>query len=248
MSRDELIILSAHQPVYLPWLGLFHKIALSDIYCVFDIVQYQRRDFNNRNKIKTSTGPIWLTVPVQSSGRLDSNMANISNIEIISNGWQKKHLKSIELNYKKAPYFDEYFCGLERILGNPYQYLVDLNFDLLLFLLGVLNINTKIIKASDYSFRGTKSDLVLDMCTQLDANIYIFGKQGKDYADINAFKSKGVHPYFQSYNHPKYNQIKGEFEPFMSVLDLIFNHGKASKEIMMSNNVNRLELISNLLE
>ena len=245
MNKDNPIIVSAHQPVYLPWIGLFHKIALADIFCVFDIVQYQRKDFNNRNKIKSSTGPIWLTVPVKSGGRLNSI---ITDVEIINDGWRKKHLKTIELNYKKAPYFEQYFYDLKLLLDTPYEYLVDLNFDILVYLLNVLDIDTKIIKASDYSFRGVKSELVLDMCTQLDVGIYIFGEQGKDYADVDAFISKGVHPHFQSYNHPKYKQVKGEFEPFMSVLDLIFNHGKVSKEIMMSNNVNRLELISNLLE
>ncbi len=77
MGRDKPVILSAHQPVYLPWLGLFHKIALTDIFCFFDIVQYQRKDFNNRNKIKTSAGPIWLSVPVKSSGRFDCLITDI---------------------------------------------------------------------------------------------------------------------------------------------------------------------------
>ena len=170
MNKDNPIILSAHQPVYLPWIGLFHKIALADIFCVFDIVQYQRKDFNNRNRIKTSAGPIWLSVPVKSSGRLDSTIADI---EIINDGWHKKHLKSIELNYKKTPYFEQYFHGLKKILDTPYQYLVDLNFDILVYVLDVFDIDTKIVKASDYSFVGAKSELVLDMCTQLNADIYI---------------------------------------------------------------------------
>ena len=241
MGKEEPIILSAHQPVYLPWLGLIHKITLADIFCVFDIVQYQRKDFNNRNKIKTSAGPIWLTVPVKSSGRLDSI---ITDIEIINDGWHKKHLRSIELNYKKTPYFEQYFHSLKQILDTPYQYLVDLNFDILVYLLDVLGIDTKIVKASDYSFEGAKSELVLNMCAQLNADIYIFGAQGKDYADVDAFKSKGIYPYFQSYNHPIYKQIKGEFEPFMSVIDLIFNQGKAGKEIIMSNNMSRFDFIN----
>ena len=239
MNKDKPIILSAHQPVYLPWIGLFHKIALADIFCVFDIVQYQRKDFNNRNKIKTSAGSIWLTVPVKSSGRLDSI---ITDIEIINDGWQKKHLKSIELNYKKTPYFEQYFHGLKKILDSPYQYLVDLNFDILVYVLDVLNIDTKIVKASDYSFGGTKSELVLDMCTQLNANVYIFGEQGKDYADVDAFENKGVYPYFQSYIHPVYNQMKGEFLPFMSIFDLLFNEGERSQDILLSNNITKQDI------
>lgn len=243
MNNKRITILSAHQPVYLPWLGLFHKIALSDIFCVFDIVQYQRKDFNNRNKINTPREPIWLTVPVKSSGRFDTV---ISNIEIINNGWQKKHLKSIEINYKKAPYFEENFDGLKKILSTHYQYLIDLNFDVLVYLLKLLDIKTKIIKASDHSFIGTKSDLVLDMCAKLNADVYVFGEQGRNYADIDSFNDKNITLYFQSYNHPVYKQNFGEFKPFLSVLDLIFNEGKNSKNIILSNNKSKLDLINSL--
>jgi len=240
MTADKPIILSAHQPAYMPWLGLFHKIFLADIFCVFDIVQYQKKDFNNRNRIKTSAGAIWLSVPVRSSGRLESTIADI---EIINNGWQKKHLKSIELNYKRAPYFEQYFYDLEKILNTPYQYLIDLNFDILIYMLGVLNIDTKIVKASDYSFQGVKSDLVLDMCTQLNADIYIFGEQGRNYANIESFNNKGISLYFQSYNHPVYSQMKGEFLPYMSVLDLLFNKGEESRGILLMDNITRRDLV-----
>lgn len=236
MSKDKPIILSAHQPVYMPWLGLFHKIALADIFCVFDIVQYQRKDFNNRNRIKTSAGPIWLSVPVKSSGRLDSTIADI---EIINNGWHKKHIKSIELNYKKTPYFEQYFHGLKKILDTPYQYLVDLNFNILIYALDALDIDTKIVKASDYSFVGIKSELVLDMCIQLNADTYIFGEQGKNYADTDSFNNKDISLYFQSYNHPVYNQTKGEFLPYMSILDLLFNEGEKSRDILLLDNATK---------
>ena len=237
----DKIILTAHQPVYMPWLGLFHKIALSDIFCVFDIVQYQRKDFNNRNKIKTSNGPIWLTVPVESSDRFSKN---ISDIKIINNEWYSKHLKSIELNYKKTIFFESYFEKFQNILLKKHEYLVDLNFDILIFLLGILEINTKVIKASDYSFSGEKSDLVLDMCVQLDSDIYIFGEQGRNYADEESFLQKKITPYFQKYNHPTYKQIRGDFEPFMSILDLIFNMGPKSKEVLMSGNISRKDILN----
>ena len=96
------MILTAHQPVYLPWMGLFHKIALADLFCYFDIVQYQKKDYNNRNKIKTKNGELWLSVPVQSKNHLEKN---VSEILIIQDEWVKKHIKSIELNYKKNPFF-----------------------------------------------------------------------------------------------------------------------------------------------
>ena len=109
------MILTAHQPCYLPWLGLFDKISSCDVFCYFDIVQYQRKDYNNRNKIKTSNGELWLSVPVESKGHLDKN---VSDILIIQDKWVTKHLKSIELNYKKAPFFHDYFPELQSILIN----------------------------------------------------------------------------------------------------------------------------------
>jgi hypothetical protein len=237
----DKIILTAHQPVYIPWLGLFHKIALSDIFCVFDIVQYQRKDFNNRNKIKTSNGPIWLTVPVESSDRFSKDIADI---KIINNDWHYKHLKSIELNYKKTFFFELYFERFKNILEKKHEYLVDLNFDILIFLLEILEINTKVIKASDYSFSGEKSGLVLDMCVQLNSDIYIFGEQGKGYADTDSFLQKKIIPYFQEYKHPIYHQIRGDFEPYMSVLDLIFNIGPRCKEVLMSGNVSKNDILN----
>ena len=228
------MILTAHQPVYLPWLGLLHKIAISDLYCFFDIVQYQRKDYNNRNKIKTHSKPIWLTVPVKSSGRLNSK---INDIEIINKGWNKKHIRSIEINYSKAKYFGKYIDGLKNIILEEHTLLSDLNYSVLKYALSVLNIDTKIVKASDYNFTGDKSDLVLDMCKKLSADIYIFGKQGRDYANIDSFLEYSVTPIFQDYRHPIYSQLHGDFVPNMCFLDLIFNHGQDSYNILMSENI-----------
>lgn len=228
------MILTAHQPVYLPWLGLFHKIALAEQFCVFDVVQYQTKDFNNRNKIKTHTGPIWLSVPVESSNHLEKL---ICDIKIVDNGWNRKHIKSIKHSYLKAPYFKDYVDALEeQLLGRQYVFLCELNFGMLATFLKLLDINVPVVKASDYQFSGKKSDLVLDMCVTLKASDYIFGEQGENYADVDAFRAKGVNVYFQKYNHPVYNQVNGPFEPYMSVIDLLFNCGPASRDIIMSGN------------
>lgn len=236
------MILTAHQPVYLPWLGLFHKIALADMFCIFDIAQYQTKDYNNRNKIKTNAGPIWLSVPVESKNHFQKK---ICDIKIINNGWNRKHLKSIQLSYKKAPYYENYIGPLATILQQKqYDFLTDLNTDILRFFLDSLGINVPIVKASDYDFQGYKSDLVLDMCEKLKASDYIFGAQGKNYANAKSFSEKGIHIFFQNYLHPQYHQLYGEFQPYMSLLDLLFNEGPRSREIMMSGNamsINDLE-------
>jgi hypothetical protein len=228
------MILTAHQPVYLPWLGLFHKIALAEQFCIFDIVQYQTKDFNNRNKIKTHTGPIWLSVPVESSNHLEKL---ICDIKIIDNGWNKKHVKSIKHTYMKAPYFKDYVEVLEQqLLGRQHVFLTELNSEMLATFLKLLGIDVPVVKASDYDFAGKKSDLVLDMCVSLDASDYIFGEQGRNYADAESFRAHGVNAFFQKYNHPEYDQLNGPFMPYMSIVDLLFNCGPASRDIIMSGN------------
>ena len=189
--------MTAHQPVYLPWLGLFHKIALSDLFCYLDIVQYQTKDYNNRNKVKTFEGTPWLSVPVYTRDRLKKK---INEIKLASNYWRKKHCKIIELAYKKAKYFDKYFYKLQKILQNKNIIsLSDLNFKLLIFFLNCLDIKTKVIKASTYEFSGKKSDLILDICKKLRAQKYIFGSQGNKYVNQNDFISNNISIYFQEF-------------------------------------------------
>lgn len=239
------MILTAHQPVYLPWLGLLHKIAVADLFCYFDIVQYQTKDFNNRNKIKTHTGELWLSVPVESKNHFAKC---VGDIRIVHNGWQRKHFKSIQYAYGKAAYFDTYGAELESILlGQLFESLAELNFAILRFLMRSLGIDTPIVKASDYAFQGTKSDLVLDMCMQLKANVYIFGSQGRDYADVDKFLAASVKPYFQDYRHPTYRQLHGAFLPYMSVIDLLFNEGPRSREILLAGNDRKAEIGSKWL-
>jgi hypothetical protein len=236
------MILTAHQPVYLPWLGLFHKIALSDAFCYFDNVQYLKKDWNNRNQIKTQDGPIWLTVPVLSRGYREKK---IREIEIDnSTPWRKKHWKSIYLNYKKAPFFSEYADFFEDAYKREWQYLTELNEYMLKWFLKELGIEVKYYKASEMDLKGHKSDLVLDMCKKLGADLYIFGALGKDYAKEEKFNREGIKIYFQDYKHPVYPQLWGNFLPFMSIIDLLFNCGHKSLEILMEGNIRKEELIT----
>jgi hypothetical protein len=234
------MILTAHQPVYLPWLGLFHKIALADLFCYFDIAQYQTKDFNNRNKIKTHSGEIWLSVPVESKNHFSKS---VGDIRIVQDGWQRKHFKSISMAYQKAPYFRNYIEQFEEVLtAQLFETLSELNLAILRLAMRNLEISTPIVKASDYAFQGAKSALVLDMCLRLKADVYIFGAQGRDYAEVDNFRAGGVEPYFQDYRHPQYQQLHGEFRPYMSIIDLLFNEGPRSREIVMLGNATREQL------
>ena len=237
------LILTAHQPVYLPWLGLFHKIALADEFVYFEDVQYTKKDYVSRNIIKGINGPILLTVPVLNKNHFEKKISEvkINNAE----NWAKKHWKSIYLNYKKAPYFSQYSDFFEYVYSKEWEYLTDLNYEMLLWFLDVLGIKTKVRRMSDYTFTGEKSDLVLDMCKQLKCDMYIFGKLGIDYADVNAFKENNIKLYFQNYNCQEYSQqyMQRGFEPYMSVIDLLFNEGNKSYDIIMKNNVSKEMLL-----
>ncbi len=235
------MILTAHQPVYLPWLGLFHKIALSDAFCYFNDVQYQIKDYNNRSKIKIGDGGTWLTVPVLNKGYREKK---IREIEINNSiGWRKKHWKSIYLNYKKAPFFDKYAPYLEGVYKSDWQYLSDLNESMLKWFLTMLGIKVDYFRASELNFQGYKSELVLDMCKKLKADTYIFGALGRDYAEARKFAQAGIKIYFQDYKHPEYKQAGKDFLPYMSIIDLLFNEGDKSLEILMSDNITKKDLL-----
>ena len=236
------MILTAHQPVYLPWLGLFHKIAISDAFCYFDDVQYLVKDWNNRNKIKTSSGDMWLTVPVLTKGYREKPIRSIEINNSID--WRKKHWQSIYLNYKKTPYFKNYADSFEHVYKSEWNYLADLNEHMLKWFLRELGIEVKYYKASELNFEGYKSALVLDMCKKLGADIYIFGALGKDYAEEERFNKEGVDVYFQGYKHPIYPQLHGDFLPYMSIIDLLFNCGDKSLEILMDGNINKETLLN----
>ena len=234
------MILTAHQPVYLPWLGLFHKIALSDTFCIFDDVQYLKRDWNNRNQMKTHNGVLWLTVPVLTEGHREKPIREIRINNTID--WRKKHWNTILLAYKKAPYFEKYADFFESLYKKEWEKLVELNDFVLVYLLKELGIQVSIRRASDEQFTGIKSDLVLDMCKKLGADAYIFGSLGKDYAEVDKFDKLKIKVHFQDYLHPEYPQLCGKFVPHMSVIDLLFNCGNNSLDILMSGNVRKPDL------
>ncbi len=236
------MILTAHQPVYLPWLGLFHKIALADTFVSFNDVQYQVRDWNNRNKIKTQSRPLWLSVPVIHDNHIDRKFCEIE----IDNKqpWRRKHWKTIFLNYKSAKNFKKYADFFEDTYSREWKTLLELNEYMMRWFLDTLSIGIPVLSARDLHFQGEKSDLVLDMCKKVGAETYIFGAQGRDYADKDAFSAADVLPLFQEYIHPEYAQLHGEFTPYMSVIDLLFNCGDDSREILMSGNIARGDLLS----
>ena len=234
------MILTIHQPAYLPWPGYFHRLMLADTFVFFDNTQFEKNSFINRNKIKNPRGAPWLTVPVSLKGHLEKE---IREIEISGQAWRKDHWQAIELNYKKAKYWNKYSEKLKKFYEKPYSNIAEACFAQLKMFAEMLGVETKIIGASELKkFDSKKDDLVLDICKELSADLYISGSQGKGYLDLEKFKTQGVKVYFQDYQHPAYQQLWGEFLPNLSIIDLLFNEGPKSKEIILKNNITKDKL------
>ena len=238
------MIVSGHQPGYLPWLGYFHKLSLCDIFVYMDTVQYLENDWNNRNKIKTPQGGHWLTVPIDrrktQGNRLDQIIIRGHDNPEIKDFWQKVHWRSIEVNYKKTPYYHLYEEELAQMYNeNTWTHLIDLCWFQFKLINKWLNLDSKkIIRMSEVQFEGTNDKLILDHCMKLGGNKIVFGEHGKDYVDLSLFEDNNIKVYFQKYIHPVYKQRFRDFEPFMSIIDLLCNHGPNSLSILQSNNVN----------
>ena len=226
------MITSIHQPNYIPWLGFFHKLLLSDTYVVFDDVQFPRgKDYTNRNQIKTNNGKMWLTASVLGKKELKP----WNQIEINNNGWKEKHLNNIESFYKKTPYFKSYFLFLKRIYETNHKLLLDFNLDLIIFFLGCLNKECNIVLSSDIKTKLTGLDKILYILKNQNTTKYISGDgEGSNrYINEQLFKDNNIELVWQNYKHPTYNQLYGEFIPYLSILDLLFNEGPKSKDIIL---------------
>ena len=221
--RRLTMILSIHQPAYLPWLGLLDKIAHAEIYIFLDTVQFEKNSFINRNKIKTSQGPQWLTIPVKMKGHISSKLIDMLIDD--DQPWRSKHLKSIKSNYQKSPYFIKNFPKLEELLSIPDTNLSELCWKHLEFWLNEFQIKTQIYRSSSLPVIGKKHDLILNLCKYFSADHYLSGALGADYLKVNDFTDAGIKIEYQEYIHPVYSQLWDNFEPNLSIVDYWMNCG-----------------------
>jgi len=226
------MIVAVHQPQYLPWLGYFDKIDRADIFVLLDNVQFKKNEWQNRNRIKTAQGSQWLTVPVRYKFSQLINQVEINNRD----KWQHRQRQAIISNYKKAPYWsllEEFF---EEIFLSKWQYISQLNIYVMKKLTELLGITTPIYVASELGeFPEDPDDRLIAMAKHFDADTYLAGGGGREYMNMEKYAESGIEVIFQEYRHPVYNQLFGDFKPFMSVVDLIYNHGEKSLEILMAS-------------
>ncbi len=220
------------QPGYLPWLGYFDQEMSVDTFVVYDDVQYDRRGWRNRNRIKTPDGPVWLTVPVEQKGKYDQLIRDVK----IDNDrpWRKKHLGTVSAFYKKAPYYNRLYPEFEEIILKEREYLWELDTDLAQWMNRVIGIETPVKLASELDVTGQKSERLLQICRALDADEYYSGAAARHYMDIAMFNDAGIDVYFQEFVHPVYPQLHGDFVSHMSALDLLMIAAPEAKKILES--------------
>ena len=216
-------VVSIHQPAYLPWLGYFDKIRRADLFIYLDSVQFQKQSFQNRNKIRTADGWTWLTVPVETKGRLYETPLKDLPINNRVN-WRRKHRAAIEMNYRKAPRFEPVMSLLDRFYAQEWEHLSDLCYAMMTAFNRELAVDSEIRKASELkTLEGGKSDLLLSICRAVGATTYLSGALGQNYLDVESFERAGIDVLFQDYRHPVYAQLQPDFLPNMAVIDLLMN-------------------------
>ena len=218
------MIIGILQPGYLPWLGFFEQIYKSDVFVIYDDVQYDKEGWRNRNRIKSANGIQWLTVPVFI--RFEEHPL-INNVKINNTvHWRKKHLSSIKQNYSKAPFFRRYIDIFEEAYSREWEYLVDIDLYFVQKLAECLGMgNKKIVRSSTLNVEGDRIERLIKICKLFEADIFYEGAAGKNYIQEKSFVDQGIRVEYQNYRHPIYSQLYKDFFPFLSVIDLLFNHG-----------------------
>jgi hypothetical protein len=216
--------ISIVQSCYVPWKGFFDLIGQCDEYVIFDSVQYVKRHWHNRNRIKTANGVEWLTIPVVSKGRFEQPIDEVA----IEKPWAEKHWRALELAYKRAPFFEQYGPAIKRWyeLADKKVLLTDVNAIFLNGICETLGLKTKITRDTSYPIQGVKTERLLGIVRAAGADRYLSGPSARAYFDESAFKAAGVTPEWMNYHgYPEYKQLHGGFEHAVSVLDLLFNTG-----------------------
>lgn len=230
------------QPSFIPWLGYFDQIARTDAFVFLDDVQYTRRDWRNRNRIRTPSGWMWLTVPVQTRGKFDQSLLE-TRIDP-STDWRAKHLQALRHNYARAPYFDLVFPELESVYKKEATLLVNLCLELLAVTNKLLGLQPVTYRSSELDIEGKKADKILSICKTLNADEYLTGDLAKDYLDAGEFECQNISLQYQNYEHPEYKQHHPEFYSHLSIVDLLFNQGPQSLDILTGKRVEQEEALT----
>lgn len=220
------------QPTYLPWLGYFDLIDQVDQFVLLDDAQFGKQSWDQRNRIKSPGGPQWVTVPVITHGRQGQRLCDV---EISDPQFWEKQLRAIEVSYGKAQYFDVYFPQVKALHSSGHSKLVDLNLQLIHWIAKELRLSTPTVQSSSLQVEGRRSERLVSMCKRMGATDYVSPRTALYLLeDLTIFEASGIRVWFHNYAHPEYKQRFPPFFAYASVLDLLFNEGPRSLEIIRS--------------
>lgn len=224
------MIVSIHQPNYLPWSGFFHKLSRCEQFVLLDTVPFSKNSYQNRCKIKTPRGEAWLTVPVRTSGRF-GQLTNEVQVDQES-GWNLRHWRTIDQNYRPAPHFRFLADCVEPVLHSKWTLLADAASEFITRIVQALGLSVRLIRSSDLPVTGSRSELLCAICKTLGATVYLSGPSGRNYLDQTVFQQAGIGVNYHSFTPPVYPQLHGEFIPALSIIDLLANCGPNSREYL----------------
>jgi hypothetical protein len=233
----EKLIVTVHQPHFMPWLGYLHRMAQADLFILLDHVQFERGNYQNRTQIRMNGEARWLTVPVvqRSQKELIVEKQIDQTLADTPRWWSMAHFQTIRQAYRQAGFLGEYAPALRRIFETRWTRLAELNAAMLEFLRDAYGIRTKIVRSSELLARGAKSELILNLCREVGADTLLVGLGGsRDYLDRAAFERDGVCLEYQQFTHPVYAQCgAAPFAKGLSSLDLLLNCGPQSRELLL---------------
>jgi WbqC-like protein family len=224
-------LVSVHQPNFMPWLKLLDKILASDVYVAYDTAQFTKSEYHARQKVMTPSKPVWLTVPVMSTG----DYKPIHDVRIDNKQpFRRQHLNKLRKSYGSTPYFDEVYAIVEPIYQGDHERLVDLNLDLIEALCSYLDGSVRIVRASTLPHEGDRAERLVQLVKAAGGSDHLTSTYGADHQDVDwsPFENEGIGIRVQQFEHPQYDQIGADFVPNLAALDMLFSCGRQTGEIL----------------
>ncbi len=223
-------VIAIHQPNYIPWLGYFYKIYQSDIFVFLDDVQFSNEGMQNYHYIKTPQGSFRLKIPVES--KFGNTVNEIRTKDELN--WKKKHLRTIEMNYKKAPFFEEIYTDYSNLLENSYSNLAVLDSNIIIFWCKKLGIERQFINSSQLGISTNREEKVLDICSVLKGDIYYSGTGAKAYQIPENFENRGIELRYSIFKPFEYPQLWGDFQSNVTIIDYLMNCGYDWNRVLLN--------------
>ena len=228
------------QPSYIPWRGYFDLIHRADVFVFYDDVQYDKHGWRNRNKIKTSNGTQWLTIPVSSKGNVEHGLSLADTRITWTQDWSRKHAMTLRQSYAKAPHFAEYAAMVEGFYTTRPERLIDFTIETTLALARALGItNTRFVRSSELGVTGARTERLVRILEKVSATHYISGPSAKDYIEDAVFAEAKIGLEYIVYDYPAYTQLHPPYDPGVTVLDLMFMTGSEAPEYIWGSKVAR---------